>query len=318
MAIALSSAGITHGRIQSGYLMTSNIVQVRMAQTVANRLDAIQEPDLLVIDDANHFVCTTYSGIVKKWRNAKIRGVTATPERLDGVGLGEAFEEMVLGPDVRELIDDGHFASYRYLAPNMPIDLSRVRCVGGDFNAGDLAAVVDQNGITGDVVEHYIRHLPGRTAIAFCITIAHAKHVAGRFRDNGIPAASIDGTMSSHPRHNLVNRLRVGDIFVLTSCDIVSKGFDAILARPTQSFAFFRQQVGRCLRPRATVEAAVIMDHAGNVFRRRLPDAPHEWLLNSRKRTQAEHKPGGRPFSEMPSLWPSFFNGRRSGHAPGA
>ena len=83
------------------------------------------------------------------------------------------------------------------------------------------------------------------------------KHVAERFRDHGIPAASIDGTMSADQRRDLVNKLRDGDIRVLTSCDIISEGFDApavggaILLRPTQSLALFRQQVGRCLRPEA-------------------------------------------------------------------
>jgi DNA repair protein RadD len=102
--------------------------------------------------------------------------------------------------------------------------------------------------------------------------------------------------MSLGQRHNLVNRLRNGDILVLTSCDIISEGFDApavggaILLRPTQSFALYRQQVGRCLRPKPDGSAAVIIDHVGNVFRHGLPDAPHEWSLDSTKRTQVDRQ----------------------------
>jgi DNA repair protein RadD len=292
----LAVMNVPHGHIRPGYPMTADLVQVGMVQTVARRLEAIPAPALLVVDEAHHAVAGTWAKIAATWPNAKILGVTATPERLDGRGLGEAFDKMVIGPDVRELIDAGHLASYRYLAPDTAIDLSHIRSIGGDYNSADLERAVDQDGITGDAAAHYLKHLPGRTAIAFCVTIAHAEHVALRFRDSGIPAASVDGTMSLVQRHNLVNKLRDGDIRVLTSCDLVSEGFDApavggaILLRPTQSFALFRQQVGRCLRPKSDKSTAVIIDHVGNVFRHGLPDAPHEWSLDSKKRTPADRQ----------------------------
>jgi len=276
--------------------MTADLVQVAMVQTVARRLEAIPAPALLVIDEAHHSVAGTWAKITANWPNTKVLGVTATPERLDGVGLRDAFDFMVIGPDVRELIDAGFLAPFRYLAPNNDIDLSHVRSIGGDYNASDLEHAVDQDAITGDVVEHYLKHLAGRTAIAFCVTVSHAERVALRFRDAGIPAASIDGTMAAGDRRDLVNRLRTGTIRVLTSCEIISEGFDApavggaILLRPTQSFALFRQQVGRCLRPKTDGSAAVVIDHVGNVFRHGLPDAPHEWSLDSKKRTQADRQ----------------------------
>jgi DNA repair protein RadD len=294
ISIALSAQGVPHGRIQPGYAPTDDLVQVGMVQTIARRLDTIPAPALLVIDECHHAVAGTWAKITAAWPNAKVLGVTATPERLDGVGLREAFDQMVIGPDVRELIDAGHLAPFRYLAPRTPIDLSGVRSLGGDFNSGDLEQAVDQDGITGDVVAHYEQHLAGRTAIAFCVTVNHAEHVAQRFRDAGIQAASIDGTMSADERRNLVDQLRTGALRVLTSCEIISEGFDApavggaILLRPTQSFALFRQQVGRSLRPKADGSAAVICDHVGNVHRHGLPDAPHAWSLDSKKRTKTE------------------------------
>jgi superfamily II DNA or RNA helicase len=296
ISAALTAMGVPHGRIQPDYLMTTDLVQIAMIQTLVRRLDAIPAPALLVIDECHHSVSDTYVKIAAAWPNVKILGVTATPERLDGRGLCEAFDQMVIGPDVRELIEAGHLAPFRYLAPTTEIDMSRVRTTAGDFNIADLENALDQDGITGNVVAHYLKHLPGRTAIAFCCTIAHAEHVATRFRDNGIPAASIDGNMSADERRDLVKRLRDGDIRVLTSCEVISEGFDApavggaILLRPTASFALFRQQVGRCLRPKPNGAAAVIVDHVGNVFRHGLPDAPHEWSLNAKRRTQSERQ----------------------------
>jgi superfamily II DNA or RNA helicase len=267
-----------------------------MVQTVARRLADLAEPALLVVDEAHHAVAGTWRRITTAWRNAKVLGVTATPERLDGVGLRDAFDVMVIGLGVRELIDAGYLAPFRYLAAQLVFDLSSVRTFGGDYNTGDLADVLDRDTVTGNVVEHYLRHLAPRTAIGFCVTVAHAEHVALRFRDNGVPAASIDGTMSPDERRDAVERLRSGDIRVLTSCEIISEGFDApavggcILLRPTQSFALYRQQVGRCLRPKTDGSAATIVDHVGNVWRHGLPDSPHIWSLDSRRRSVAERQ----------------------------
>jgi DNA repair protein RadD len=90
-----------------------------------------------------------------------------------------------------------------------------------------------------------------------------------------------------------VTKLRDGDIRVLTSCEIISEGFDApavggaIPLRPTQNFALFRQQVGRCLRPKPDGSAAIVVDHVANVQRHGLPDAVHQWSLDSKKRSSA-------------------------------
>ena len=110
---ALTAMGVPHGRIQPGYAMTDDLVQVAMIQTLVNRLDAIDEPVLLIIDECHHAVSDTYRKITNAWLNAWVLGVTATPERLDGVGLRDAFDTMVAGPNVRELIDAGHLAKFR-------------------------------------------------------------------------------------------------------------------------------------------------------------------------------------------------------------
>jgi DNA repair protein RadD len=296
---ALDVMGVAYGRIQPGRRMTAEPVQVAMVQTLARRLDLVEEPALLVVDEAHHAVAGTWSKIASAWPHAKVLGTTATPERLDGVGLRDAFDVMVVGPDMAELIAAGYLAPFRYLAPRTSIDLTTVRTTAGDFNAGDLERAVDRDTITGDVVTHYLKHLAPRTAIAFCVTVGHAEHVAQRFLDNGIPAASIDGTMSAGERRDVVERLRTGDIRVLSSCEVVSEGFDVpavggcILLRPTQSFALYRQQVGRCLRPKENGEAAIIVDHCRNVFSHGLPTAPHVWSLDSQRRTLAERQKAG-------------------------
>jgi superfamily II DNA or RNA helicase len=294
ISMALWQMGVPHGRIQPDRPMTDLPVQVAMVQTLARRLDTIPEPQLLVIDEAHHAVAGTWEKILAAWPKARVLGVTATPERRDGRGLGDVFQHMVLGPDVGELIEAGYLAPYRYFAPALSVDLSGVRSVGGDFVASDLEDALDTVSITGDVVKHYLSHLGGRTAIAFCATVAHAEHVAQQFRDSGIASASIDGTMQRDRRHGLVNALRSGSIRVLTSCDLISEGFDVpsvggvILLRPTKSFALHRQQVGRALRPKQDGSHATILDHVENISRHGLPDDPHAWSLDSKRRGDTE------------------------------
>ena len=295
ISAALSGLDVRHGRVQPGYSMTGHPVQVGMVQSVAKRLESIDEPSLLIVDEAHHAVAGTWSKVAMAWPRAKILGVTATPERLDGVGLRDAFDILVMGPDVDQLIVEGYLAPFRYLAPTTAIDMNGVRSTAGDYNSRDLERAVDQRAITGDVIGHYLAHVAPRTAIAFCVTVEHAEHVAQQFRDNGIAAASIDGSMRPEVRRNIVDRLRDGDLRVLTSCEVISEGFDcpavggAILLRPTQSFGLHRQQVGRCLRPKQDGSAAIIADHVGNVFRHGLPNAPYVWSLDSSKHTHADY-----------------------------
>jgi superfamily II DNA or RNA helicase len=107
ISAALFAMGVAHGRIHQGHTTTDDLVQVAMVQTLARRLDNALEPRLLVIDEAHHAVAGTWSKVSAAWPSAKVLGVTATPERLDGVGLRDAFDDIVVGPDVRELIDAG-------------------------------------------------------------------------------------------------------------------------------------------------------------------------------------------------------------------
>jgi DNA repair protein RadD len=298
ISAVLTRIGVPHGRVQPGHPATNHPVQVGSVMTVARRLATLPAPDLIVVDEAHHAVASSWARITEAWPGAYVLGVTATPTRLDGRGLRDAFDEMVEGPDVRALIDAGWLAEYSYYAPRLAVDLSGLRIVAGDYLPHDLAARLDRPTITGDAIAHYRRHLGGRTAIAFCCTVAHAEHVACDFRAAGIPAASIDGAMRPGERAALVEMLRCGAIRVLTSCDLISEGFDApavggaILLRPTASLALHRQQIGRCLRPKGDGSRAVILDHVGNVDRHGLPDAPLRWTLDGRRSANADASDG--------------------------
>ena len=295
---ALYAMHVEHGLIAAGRQESEQRVQVASVQTLARRV--AKHPgrygaDLIVVDEAHHAVAGSGWGqIIDAMPGARLLGVTATPIRLDGRGLGRGaggyFDALVDGPSVSDLIGRGYLAAPRVFAPPHQLDLSGLRTRAGDFAAADLAGAVDKPVITGDAVAHYARLCPGQPAIAFCASVAHAEHVAEQFRAAGWQAAALDGKTDPVRRRQMIADLGAGALHVLTACDVVSEGTDiprvmaAILLRPTQSEALFLQQVGRAMRACEGKTHALILDHAGNTMRHGLPTEDRQWSLDGRPR----------------------------------
>lgn len=297
---SLQALGMDHGVIAAGRSMDlSHSVQIASVQTLARRLHRVPADffGLLIVDEAHHAVAGQWSKVIDHYARAKVLGVTATPERLDGQALGHFFQEMVIGPDAAWLTEEGYLAPARVYAPPNKLDMSGVRKLGGDYRMNEAEQQLQQAGIMGDAVTHYRRHLAPGTAIAFCCTVAHAQAVADAFNSAGFPAAVIDGTMDKNTRRGLIEALGAGRIKVLASCQIISEGTDvpsvtgAILLRPTQSLGLFLQQVGRCLRPAPGKDHAIIMDHVGNTQRHGLPTDPRDWSLKGRRKRNRDAAP---------------------------
>ena len=293
---ALEDLGIEHGIIAPGFSMTNNQIQVASVQTLVRRLHKVPEPNLIIYDEAHHRVAGSWDKIGKAYPNARSLGVTATPLRLDGKGLGNNFSAMVIGPSVETLTAQGYLSKAIIYAPPKSIDMSGLRTKFGDFEKNSVASLMDKPTITGDVVEHYLSICAGSPAIAFCASVRHAENLAEQFRKKGIKSESIDGKTNNQDRKRRINSLGDGRIDVLTSCEIVSEGTDipvvrtAILLRPTKSLALYLQQVGRCLRPYPGKENSIILDHVGNVFRHGFPDEHREWTLDSSKIKNGEYE----------------------------
>ena len=261
-------------------------------QTLVKRLDKLDiEPDIIVVDEAHHLTAGTQWGqVVEAYPEAKLLPVTATPCRLDGKGLGLGAggfaDDLIMGPTMRELIDAGALSTYRIFAPPNALDLTGVRTRAGDYAKEQLAGAVDKPTITGDSVAHYLRLAPGKRAVVFCVSVDHARHVRAEFEAAGVPSEFLDGTLDPGSRDLTLRRFEAGQTLVLTSCDIISEGFDvpaievAILLRPTQSLSLYLQQVGRALRTFPGKTEAIILDHVGAVRTHGLPDEDREWSLD--------------------------------------
>jgi superfamily II DNA or RNA helicase len=301
----ISWIGIDHGIICAGHAEDlTKPVQVGSVQTVVRRINRIPEPCLIVQDEAHHLIRGNMWGrIVDAWPNAYLIGKTATPVRLSGEGLGEGhggyFTAMVLGPSVADLTSAGFLSSARIYAPPVVADLASVRTRAGDYANDQAAAAMDRPTVTGDAIAHYQRLAAGQQAIAFCCNVKHAASVCDAFKTAGIPAELLLG--GTQDREQVVADFAAHCTKVLVTVDVVSEGFDvpaascAILLRPTQSLGLYLQQVGRVLRPAPGKDAAVILDHVGNVNRHGFPDDPRDWSLDDRmKRTRGTPAPSVR------------------------
>ena len=294
---ALKGLGVAHGIIAAGTPMDlTYAVQVASVQTLVRRLHRIPEDyfQLLVVDEAHHAVAGSWGKVLDHYGHAKVLGVTATPERLDGRGLIDQFSAMLVGPQMQQLQSEGHLAQCRIFAPPMELDLSKVASRMGDYDLSQVEEQTMRPDFVGDAVGHFKKYIGDGTAIAFCTSIRHSQAIADAFNEAGINAAHLDGNMKKEERRALIQKLGTGEVKLLTSCQIISEGTDVpsvtgcLLLRPTQSLSMYLQQVGRCLRPARGKAAAIILDHVGNVEKHGLPNQPRQWSLNAPKRSKRD------------------------------
>ena len=290
-----SMLNIPHGIISTNCEENYNLpVQIASVQTLVRRLDKIPTPDFLICDECHHILANSYMTILKKFKDAFLLGVTATPQRMGGIGLGDVFDAMVLSPSTSELINLGNLTKFHYFAPNSKkLDLNNVKINSfGEFDNKSLETVMSGKEIIGDIVENYKLHANGKSAVCYCVNIEHSKTVADAFNSAGIAAAHCDGETPKLERSKIVEDFRLGKTKVLCNAELFGEGFDVpnmqavILARPTKSLTLFTQQSMRAMRPDPDEpnKIALIIDHTKNFQTFGLPDEPRSWSLSQKQK----------------------------------
>lgn len=278
----------------------------------------LKQVTLCVFDEGHHYVKTgLWARAVEVMQNAKLLQVTACPERADGKGLGveaDGFaEEMVEGPQVKWLIEQGYLSPFKYYAPSTDFDVAGIAVTAsGDFNSRAFRARVVDSHLVGDVVKQYLQFAKGKRAIVFATDVETAYEMQERFKANGVRALALHGDTEDAIRDKANADFEHGTLDVLVNVDLFDEGYDvpaaecAIIARPTQSLNKFLQMCGRVLRVlygkgydletkegrRAAIANgdkphAIIIDPVRNWERHGMPDWPRVWsLLGKEKGTR--------------------------------
>ncbi|MCM1316006.1 MAG: DEAD/DEAH box helicase family protein [Prevotella sp.] len=270
---------------------------IMMVQTACRRLKKIPAPVLIITDESHHSKSESYRKIYDFFPEAYRIGVTATPVRLDGSGLGDVYQTLIEGVSAKWLIENNFLSPYTYYAPTVA-DLNGIKIQHGEFETKSAENVLFNRTVFGNVISHYRKLADGKQAICYCVSIKHSEAMAEEFQTNGISAVHIDGTTPKAERQRIIEDFRNGKIKILCNVDLISEGFDvpdcecAILLRPTKSLTLYIQQSMRCMRYKPR-KSAIIIDHVGNYARFGMPDADRQWTLESKSKkahNQAENQ----------------------------
>lgn len=273
---------------------------IATAGTLVNRLKNLDNIKLVVIDEC-HISGAGVDAIIKHYQTsgAVVIGLSATPTKLSGQGMGTWFSDMVCGKSTRWLIDNKRLSDYRPFAIDIP-DLSMIKTLAGDFNQGQLSAKMEQDRVlVGSAVAHYKSHAMGKLGVTYTTSRKHSEIVAEEFRRAGVPASHIDGTMDDTERSRIIKAFANRELMQLVNCDLLTTGFDLASSagvdvsiecltdlQPTKSIAKQLQKWGRVLRYKDY--PAIIFDHAGNIDEHLLPCTEREWTLAGQKKGKRE------------------------------
>ena len=247
-----------------------------------------------VIDEAHHVLRENkWGSAIELFPNAYGLGVTAYEKRADGMDIGRAadgvFDQMVIGPGMRELINMGSLTDYQIAVPETDFDRDSLKITGsGDFSPKGMKEASEKSRIVGSVLQHYCTHALGKQTIVFVTDVETSNKTAAQFNAIGIPAASVSALTEDSVRAEYIRRFRAGIIKVLVNVDLFGEGFDlpaiecVIMARPTMSRSIYLQQFGRALRLLEGKMYGLIIDLVSNFKQHGFPDRPREYSLDRR------------------------------------
>lgn len=224
------------------YGIPKDNIKVYMVQSLAHKIDKIdEEPNLIIVDECHHASSSTYLKVIDKFPNAYVLGLSATPARMQGKPLGDVFETIVSEITAKKLIEMKYLADYDYYAPQIGLDFSDVKIKNGDYDKQGVDQKMGKVSIYGDIIKNYKKLADGKKTIIYCHSIEYSKTIEQLFTEYGYKIKHFDGNTSAKEREQIVEDFRTGKIQLLTNVDLIGEGFDVpscecvLLLRPTQS-----------------------------------------------------------------------------------
>ncbi|MET8979112.1 DUF3427 domain-containing protein [Streptomyces sp. NPDC004539] len=231
--------------------------------------------DVIVIDEFHHATAETYRRVIDHFDPSELLGLTATPERMDGLNVQDEFFNGRIAAELRlwEALENDLLCPFHYFGIPDGTDLTRLNWRSGTYDRDQLGHL-----FTGDEararivikqVEDKISNPAGMRALGFCVTKAHAHFMADCFRRAGFQAVALDSDSRTDVREQTLKDLKEGRIQVVFSVDLFNEGLDVpdvdtlLLLRPTNSATVFLQQLGRGLRRTPNKPVLTVLDFIG-------------------------------------------------------
>ena len=247
--------------------------------------------DIVVFDEAHLSLGESRVAILDQYPDAIHFGFTATPAKISGRPLRERYDDLILGPTVRQLIATGDLVRTRIFSAPVATE-AELAGVDKDSKTGDY--VVEQIGalmirpkLVGNVIENWLRIANGRKTLTFACTKAHAAALVEEYLRVGVAAELLTDQTPEPEREEAIYRLETGATTVIVNCFLLSYGIDIPnveciqLARPTRSLVLYLQAVGRGMRPAAGKDYVILIDHGRVVESLGMPDGDFGWSLDA-------------------------------------
>ncbi len=230
--------------------------------------------DVVIVDEFHHAEADTYRRLLQHLKPKVLVGLTATPERADGKEILHWFDERI-ATEMRlwEALDQGLLCPFHYLGVGDGTDLRGVGFQRGRYVASELEGVLTGDHVRArrilEAVQEWVLDPLKMRALGFCVGIRHARFMAERFNEVGLPAVALDGETDAETRLEAVRRLRRGELRAIFTVDIFNEGIDIpevdtiLLLRPTESATVFLQQLGRGLRWAEGKSVLTVLDFIG-------------------------------------------------------
>lgn len=230
--------------------------------------------DYIVLDETHHAAAGTYRKILDHFKPQILLGLTATPERMDGVDILTDFNDRIAYEiRLREAIDRNLLCPFHYFGISEETDLSHVGWQNGRYDAAELSLKYigneQRNSGIFKAIDQYVISSGKMKALGFCVSKDHARYMSQVFNQRGIPALHLDADSSKAEREAVQSKLLKGEIKVIFVVDLYNEGVDipeinvVLFLRPTESATIFIQQLGRGLRLHPNKEVLTVLDFIG-------------------------------------------------------
>lgn len=252
-------------------------------QSVALNLDMFKDDDFdyIIIDEAHHASADTYQKVLAYFKPKFILGLTATPERADDTNILEIFKNTAHKLDIQTAVEIGVLVPVRCIRIHTNIDMTKVRFNSVQYNIRDLdvkICVTERNKL---IVDTWLEYVKSRRTVVFCVSVKHAEQVAQLFKDAGVSAVAVSGSMKTSERNEQLAKFANGDVKVLCACDLLNEGWDCpqtevlFMARPTMSKVLYTQQLGRGMRNSEGKDHLMVIDFVDNASQYNAPYSMH-------------------------------------------